>query len=242
MSVINDEFLGESYMTIKYYKPLFEKIQTYIPRSITPNTITIVNFLLLVYFYNSDLYKNPKIFSLFLFIFWILDGIDGVHARATNQQSKLGEVLDHALDPVRNIIVIILLCKLFKIPDNYKHIILFLFILNNNFFHIVGKYTKKYIYGTKYFSADDASVATILLPLLTLIKLPKINNNIIYVFYTMVLFYTLYQIKLLKNYNVSKTDILIFLIVNYLSYLHTNNMTNLLLINFLYPIYVIYNK
>jgi phosphatidylglycerophosphate synthase len=229
-------------MTIKYYKPLFEKIQTYIPRSITPNSITIANFLLLIYFYNSDLYKNPKLFSLFIFIFTILDGVDGIHARATNQQSKLGEILDHGLDPVRNIILITLLFKLFKIPDTYKNIILILFILNNNIFHLVAKYTKKYSYGTKYFSVDDASVVLMILPLLTLIKLPKINNNIFYVFCAILLFYALYQIKLLKNYNVSKTDILIFLIVNYLSYLHTNNMTNLLLINFLYPVYTIYNK
>ena len=234
--IINDEFYGESYMTVKYYKPFFEKVQTYIPYQITPNMITITNFILLIYLYKSKLYYNNYIFALFQFIFFSLDFVDGIHARKTNRQSKLGEILDHAIDPLRIILVIKMFFDIFKINDNG---LLISAIIIYNLFVLIAKYTKKYLYGTKYISIDDT---TILIMVGTLF-LDKINHKIIknslhYIKY-IIGFFILLNLRYAYGLNITKIDILIFLVVNYISYLNTNNLTSLLIINFLYPVYTI---
>ena len=247
MSSLNTDILGESYTTQLFHKPFFEKIQSYIPENITPNQITITNFILLIYFYNTDLYKNPYIFSIFIFIFVILDGVDGVHARATNQKSKLGELLDHGLDPIRSIILLILFCKLFKINDEYKKYLLIITIITFNVFHLVSKYTNNYAYGTKYFSIDDLNILIMLIPLLFLTKIPdmisnnnpKIMGNLLIV---ILIIYNLYLINYIKNKNLSKKDIFIFILVNIASYFSIKNESLLMIINFLYPLYCIYYK
>jgi phosphatidylglycerophosphate synthase len=169
--IINDEFYGESYMTVKYYKPFFEKVQTYIPYQITPNMISITNVILLLYLYNSKLYYNNYIFALFQFIFFLLDFVDGIHARKTNRQSKLGEILDHAIDPLRGILIIKMFFDILKINDNE---ILFAIAISSSLFSLITKYTKKYLYGNKYFSCDDSSVLTIIFTLF----LNRIDHNI----------------------------------------------------------------
>jgi hypothetical protein len=63
--IVSDGIYGESYMTANYYKPFFEKIQTYIPKSVHPNVLTIGNFILVIYLYNSKLYYNSYIFAFF---------------------------------------------------------------------------------------------------------------------------------------------------------------------------------
>lgn len=234
--IINDEFYGESYMTVKYYKPFFEKVQTYIPSQITPNMITITNSILLIYLYKSKLYYNNYIFAFFQFIFLLLDYVDGIHARKTNRQSKLGEILDHAIDPIRGILIIKMFFDILKINDD---VILLAFAISNSLFALITKYTKKNLYGNKYFSCDDLSVLMIIFTLF----LNRIDHNIIknyiYLIKYIMGFGGLSYLNYAYKLNIKKSDIMIFLIVSYINYLNTNNLTNLLIINFLYPVYTI---
>lgn len=87
-------------------------LQTYIPKWINPNHITLSNVLIritMLYFswrqseypcpFSPNEYFLRALFVSFLFIFTeIIDDLDGCHARKTDQCSKLGEVLDHLVD------------------------------------------------------------------------------------------------------------------------------------------------
>jgi phosphatidylglycerophosphate synthase len=166
----------------------------------------------------------------------VLDFLDGIHARKTKQTSKLGEILDHGLDPLRGILVIKMFFDILKINDNS---ILFLFSLCFNLFLLTAKYSNKYLYGTKYISIDDFGILQIIATLfINKIDPTIIKNNINLIKYV-IGFLILVQLSYLYKFKITKTDIFIFLLVNYISYLNTNNLTNLLLINFIYPVYTI---
>ncbi len=84
--------------------PLIGKLAPAIPRSVTPNQITIAAFTsaliasALLYFIQS-----PAAFlwwALFNLVWYTLDALDGIHARLTNQCSEYGAFLDHALDNI----------------------------------------------------------------------------------------------------------------------------------------------
>eukprot|EP01006_Ploeotia_vitrea_P020940 TRINITY_DN53261_c0_g1_i1.p1 TRINITY_DN53261_c0_g1~~TRINITY_DN53261_c0_g1_i1.p1 ORF type:complete len:389 (-),score=180.53 TRINITY_DN53261_c0_g1_i1:144-1310(-) len=81
-----------------------------IPPTMKPNTITYINhvanwMLLVMAAFSPILPVRWQMFVLCLcavvnFLCMMLDCLDGMHARATNQTSKLGEVLDHWFDAI----------------------------------------------------------------------------------------------------------------------------------------------
>lgn len=79
-------------------------IAPYIPRSIAPNQITVASFIsaliacLFLYFVRSP--AGYLFWAIFNFIWYILDALDGAHARLTGQSSEFGGFLDHFLDNV----------------------------------------------------------------------------------------------------------------------------------------------
>ncbi|MCA9688660.1 MAG: CDP-alcohol phosphatidyltransferase family protein [Myxococcales bacterium] len=95
------------HMLLKY---VIEPIWRLIPRSVTPNSITLltpvfagVSFILAA----SAPEMSPtaallaRVFAgVCMFCSMITDHLDGMHARRTRQTSRLGEVLDHALDAI----------------------------------------------------------------------------------------------------------------------------------------------
>lgn len=93
---------------------LLGKVAHFIPRSITPNTLTITAFIsaltgcLLLY-----LVQTPAAFlywALFNFIWYMLDALDGIHARLTGQTSEFGAFLDHFLDNIFFYIYVYCVC------------------------------------------------------------------------------------------------------------------------------------
>ncbi|XP_072172069.1 cholinephosphotransferase 1-like [Diadema setosum] len=87
-----------------------------IPRTLAPNTITIIGLvanivstLILVYYCPSATEEAPAwslIFAaLCLFIYQSLDAIDGKQARRTNSSTQLGELFDHGCDAVSIVFV-----------------------------------------------------------------------------------------------------------------------------------------
>jgi phosphatidylglycerophosphate synthase len=82
----------------------------YIPRSVHPNTISVVTHLIawltaVVAVASVRLPPGPRAAALVLAGFGMLasmigDSLDGMHARNTDQCSKLGEMVDHWLDSI----------------------------------------------------------------------------------------------------------------------------------------------
>lgn len=85
-----------------YTYVLLIKLAPYIPRRITPNQLTIAGSIssliacALLYFIQSPVCY--LYWMLFNFGWFILDALDGIHARYTGQTSEYGAFLDHFLD------------------------------------------------------------------------------------------------------------------------------------------------
>lgn len=93
------------------FTPFFNKhiiypIASQIPQKITPNSITLSGvfiFCIGMFFMWLGIKVHQYFLILsggFIFCFGIADGLDGVHARNTDQCSVLGEFLDHFIDLV----------------------------------------------------------------------------------------------------------------------------------------------
>lgn len=90
--------------------PFFEIMAKLVPRSITPNQLTVSGFSMLVIsaltiaLYNPDLnpHTTPNwiylVSSLGVMLPCLMDAIDGKHARNTKQCSVVGHWLDHGFD------------------------------------------------------------------------------------------------------------------------------------------------
>lgn len=85
-----------------YY--LLGKVAPWIPYSVRPNQITVSAFLFallgcaLLYFISSPMaYLYWAICNL---VWYVLDALDGIHARLTQQTSEYGAFLDHMLDNI----------------------------------------------------------------------------------------------------------------------------------------------
>lgn len=78
------------------------KIAHYVPRSIKPNQITTAAFIsAMIGTALLLLVPSPAAFLywiVFNFVWYILDALDGIHARLTQQSSEYGAFLDHAFD------------------------------------------------------------------------------------------------------------------------------------------------
>ncbi|MDE0883902.1 MAG: CDP-alcohol phosphatidyltransferase family protein [Myxococcota bacterium] len=87
----------------------------YIPASLSPNAITGISTLCcsLSFLLAAVANTHPSAMvaaSVLLFGYLSLDNMDGAHARATGQSSRLGEFLDHWLDTLNNGFVVLGAC------------------------------------------------------------------------------------------------------------------------------------
>lgn len=85
-----------------YY--ILSPVAPFIPKRISPNQITIMGFFSamigtgLLYFIHTPIAYIYWI--IFNFIWLVLDSLDGMHARLTQQSSEFGAFLDHGLDNI----------------------------------------------------------------------------------------------------------------------------------------------
>lgn len=113
----------------------------FIPRSITPNQVTYLRFVLTP-MVGWLLYKEVYDWGLALFLFTMLtDAIDGAMARTRDQITTLGKIIDPLADKMAMAIVVVLLVAKFITP-----IIAGLIIGLDILVMLVGGY-KKYILG-----------------------------------------------------------------------------------------------
>ena len=126
----NNVIMPDDYKDIIYritYR-LLGKVAPYVPRAIKPNQITIAGFIsaligsALLYFVTSP--AAYLYWVLFNFIWYLLDSLDGIHARLTQQTSEYGAFLDHALDNI----YFIFMFTIFTVKFDLLHT-LYIFIL-----------------------------------------------------------------------------------------------------------------
>lgn len=106
-------------------KPVWIRMQSYIPFCIAPNIITLTGLLstILSTYICYKYYDNYPIITTLCAIFFTiayinLDAIDGIHARKTKNSSAIGELLDHGCDSVSTILLSMMFCKLLNINNN----------------------------------------------------------------------------------------------------------------------------
>lgn len=121
----NDYLYRLTYYLISYIIP-------FVPKGISPNQITCMAFLsamignvLLLTTHTRDAYLYWAIFN---FLWFILDAMDGMHARYSNQTSEYGAFLDHSLD----VIYFLFMLTAFAIKFNLSSFLyIYIIILRN---------------------------------------------------------------------------------------------------------------
>jgi archaetidylinositol phosphate synthase len=93
---------------------ILEKISRKIPSFITPDGLTIISLLLAfitaAFIFLAGFYQSRIIIfiaGIFLALSSLLDALDGNLARIRNVQSKSGDYLDHSLDRVADLVLIL---------------------------------------------------------------------------------------------------------------------------------------
>mmetsp|Transcript_39595 Transcript_39595/g.77907 ORF Transcript_39595/g.77907 Transcript_39595/m.77907 type:complete len:371 (-) Transcript_39595:218-1330(-) len=116
MTDAGDDYVAEytDHMDLLFEHTVCDPLVPYIPASVSPNTITLLNLVLKViavvlvlvglYFYELDTPNNvgaAVVFALsaiLSFVCMLCDYFDGMHARRTKQCSTFGMVFDHWVD------------------------------------------------------------------------------------------------------------------------------------------------
>ncbi len=107
----------ERLLVTKICAPIVERL----PRSLTPNTISVGNHLVAwagVVLVASAAFMDPAaalmartLAAVTILVNLVMDCLDGMHARNTGQCSRMGELMDHGLDaanvPLNGAVVIL---------------------------------------------------------------------------------------------------------------------------------------
>lgn len=165
------------------YKKIWNNLDKFIPRALHPNIITLCGLLSIIICYHMSLLFSQYrylIMSLGVFLYLNADGIDGIHARNTKQNSIIGEYLDHLFDLVILGFIVNYLYMMFGFGlNNSIKINLIIYFCSFEFFynHWIASHTKKIIFtGT----SDVASLLTLtVITIFSNIKMPLflINNQ-----------------------------------------------------------------
>ena len=95
-----------------FLNAFWEKAVLLVPRSVAPNTLTLMGGGICIAIYVLDWLLSPDglgtarptwlyaLFALLFFLYQTLDGVDGKQARRTKSGSALGEIMDHGVDAI----------------------------------------------------------------------------------------------------------------------------------------------
>lgn len=131
------------------FYPLVNRIANFISPAISPNQLSFLGFTFGMMGAISLLIIpgnwSPIICSVFLFLWWILDALDGIHARRTGQSSPFGGFLDHFLDTILIVFLLFAIAIRFEmLTPFFLLLILFrlgaqsLFFLEQSFTHVLN--------------------------------------------------------------------------------------------------------
>lgn len=197
-----------SYFYDNIYIHGFTSIQKYIPNMIHPNLLTISSILIINALYLSNMYYDPYYFSGSLLLYFLLDNIDGIHARATGKTSKLGEYLDHCGDGFIATLIVEMMSNIYKTELNRLTLCAVLGAFNTK--HIVYKYTNNLSMGFRYFSVDENALLLMSSPFLNLSNATALYG--VYSIYTICFIGIIYDYYKINNL-ISNNDIILYLIM-----------------------------
>lgn len=112
-------------ITTRLMNPLYDMIVLLIPSTVAPNTLSLTGVLCVLQGYHSiTVLKDtfPRAGAVFaacmIFVYQIMDGIAGKHARRTMNSSALGELFDQACDNVAMPFIIVTICRSYGYDDD----------------------------------------------------------------------------------------------------------------------------
>ncbi|KAF7700506.1 CDP-diacylglycerol--serine O-phosphatidyltransferase [Cucumispora dikerogammari] len=172
----------------RFTRPIMEAIVEYLPRTLAPNIITLTGFVFMlinlrcIHLFSPNIRnlkkklisakEKPKhnillnlISAACLFIYWMLDNLDGHQARRTKSGTPLGFFTDHSIDSFNNSII----CVAFYASTNIYNPKLFfisLIMCNTAFFLTTLENKLSGCFNLWYFSfPDDGLILLIILHL-----------------------------------------------------------------------------
>lgn len=134
----------ESILVKLVYRKFWDWAITFMPTWLAPNLITLIGFFfeissfILSYIYSEGLSKPIPSWlcilnGIFLFIYQLMDNLDGRQARRTGSSSPLGQFFDHGCDAITGV------SELFKVAASFNlgvstKTFYFIFIMGFGFF------------------------------------------------------------------------------------------------------------
>jgi len=101
------------------FGPIFNYLASCVPVTVAPNLLTFSGALAVLqawYFCENYSSSQPRIVTcvsiLSIWIFWVLGGIDGMHARRTMNDTSLGELFKYVCDLISSVFLVVVLCSL----------------------------------------------------------------------------------------------------------------------------------
>ena len=209
-----------------------------IPRQITPNMITVLNLVLINILCFFKLYKTPVLFSIGLFIYYLLDKIDGLHAIATQQVTGFGEILDKCVDGYSVVLVTYMLFDLFSATQMGSYIRIYPILIMIMYMFDIPYLTEKCSnYRLHEFTTNDVTFFSILIPLFKYITIPeKIITHIVTALgYIWLLYIGVLLIQLFST-KINVVDIILLMLIGCLYFVR--NIYLLSLFNGLIILYI----
>lgn len=86
----------------------------------TPNKISIARIILVPFFIAAIVYSRLEIALIIFILAVITDGLDGLIARATDQKTKLGTIIDPLADKLLLVSAFVCLSAAFSVPGHLR--------------------------------------------------------------------------------------------------------------------------
>ncbi len=145
----DNKLISSDYKDLVYRLTYFllGKCAPLIPSSIRPNQITFAGFIAAL-IGTFLLYKiqTPAAYLYWLvfnFLWYLLDALDGIHARRTQQSSEFGAFLDHALDNIYFVFMLTVFVIKFDLAHTIYIYILLLRVTAATLVFLVQCHTKR---------------------------------------------------------------------------------------------------
>ncbi|CAD5120884.1 DgyrCDS9436 [Dimorphilus gyrociliatus] len=154
-------------------EPLMQKFWRWIVEQIplwwAPNAITLTGLFcnvattIILCYYSPDIQGKPPAWAFLLcasglFMYQVLDAIDGKQARRTNSSSPLGELFDHGCDSVSTVFVVLGCCIAVQLGKHPSFVFIEVF---TTIFLFYAAHWQTYVTGTMKFGKLDVTEAQI---------------------------------------------------------------------------------
>lgn len=171
---------GEPILYRLITKPLCTRLQKYVPKKITPNTITWVGFLvmlagfILTMIFDYRMVNPPRFVSLanaiFTLIYTVTDSLDGIHARGSNQCTPIGKIIDHFIDSSGIFFILVTLSSSLRVGQSPVFASLFASLLSGFYVSLVIEKFTGFTIFSSFSGSSEGLYISVFFHLLSFIK------------------------------------------------------------------------